>query len=67
MTCEVIDFTLVDDADAVVNGTIRNNVRRTVRGYLAHVALHLNVMDAQIVRRHVYEDSLAVVRAWSGE
>jgi ketosteroid isomerase-like protein len=52
MTWEVIDFTRPS-----VSGC---------KSYLARVALHLTVQDALIIRHHVYEDSLAVARAWSG-
>jgi len=62
-----LERVLVDGSDAVVIGTIRNTVRRTGLSYVAHVALHLTVRDALIIRHHVYEDSLAVARSWSGK
>lgn len=61
-----LEQVLVDGPDAVVIGTIGNTVRHTGKSYVAHVALHLTVEDALIVRHHVYEDSLAVARAWAG-
>jgi ketosteroid isomerase-like protein len=62
-----LERVVVDGPEAVVIGTIRNTVRRTGGSYRAHFALHLTVKDALIVRHHVYEDSLAVARAWSGK
>jgi ketosteroid isomerase-like protein len=61
-----IERILVDGHDAVVLGTIRNVMRRTGEPYRAHVALHLGVEEGRIRRYHVYEDSLAVSRAWHG-
>ncbi len=61
-----IERILVDGADAVITGTISNTVRRTGASYDARFALHLTVEDGLITRHHVYEDSLAVARAWAG-
>jgi len=61
-----IERVLVDGADAVVLGEIRLTVRSTGRPYRARFALHLTVRDGLIVRHHVYEDSLAVARAFGG-
>jgi uncharacterized protein len=57
---------LVDGADAVVLGDIRQTVRATGRAYVARFALYVTVVDGLIVRYHVYEDSLAVARAFGG-
>lgn len=73
-----VDRVLVDGADAVVLGTIRNVLRRpdaagaarvggTPPGgtpYRADFALHLRVEGGRVRRYHVYEDSLAVSNAW---
>lgn len=56
---------VVDGADAVVLGEIRQTARSTGRAYRARFALHLTVADGLIVRHHVYEDSLTVVQAFS--
>jgi ketosteroid isomerase-like protein len=61
-----IERVLVDGEDAVVLGEIRLTARSTGRPYRARFALHLTVRDGLIVRHHVYEDSLAVARAFSG-
>ena len=53
--------------DAVVFGEIRLTARPTGRSYRARFALHLTVRGGLIVRHHVYEDSLAVYRAFAGE
>ncbi|KKD09287.1 nuclear transport factor 2 family protein [Streptomyces sp. WM6386] len=60
-----IERILVDGTDAVVLGEIRQTARATGRAYLATFALHLTVEDGLIARHHVYEDSLAVARAFA--
>lgn len=60
-----IERILVDGEDAVVFGEIRLTARPTGRPYRARLALHLTVRDGLIVRHHVYEDSLAVARAFA--
>lgn len=60
-----IERVLVDGQDAVVLGEIRQTVAATGRPYRARFALHLTVADGLIVRHHVYEDSLAVARAFA--
>ena len=59
-----VDAVLVDGADAVVLGELRNTAKPTGRRYVAAFALHLTVEDGLINRHHVYEDSLAVARAF---
>ncbi|MFG3659084.1 nuclear transport factor 2 family protein [Streptomyces sp. NPDC047706] len=59
-----IERVLVDGADAVVLGEIRQTALATGRAYRARFALHLTVEDSLIVRHHVYEDSLSVARAF---
>ncbi|GAA3843420.1 nuclear transport factor 2 family protein [Streptomyces phyllanthi] len=59
-----IERILVDGADAVVLGVIRQTAKATGRPYTARFALHLTIEDGLVVRHHVYEDSLAVARAF---
>lgn len=56
---------LADGEDAVVLGVIRQTAAPTGRSYTARFALHLTVRDGLVVRHHVYEDSLAVARAFA--
>jgi uncharacterized protein len=56
---------LVDGTDAVVLGELRNTAKPTGRSYVAAFALHLTAEDGLITRHHVYEDSLAVARAFA--
>ncbi|AWT57674.1 hypothetical protein D806_067430 [Mycolicibacterium smegmatis MKD8] len=56
---------LVDGADAVVLGELRNTAGPTGRSYEAAFALHLTVENGLVTRHHVYEDSLAVFRAFA--
>ncbi|MGV9677372.1 nuclear transport factor 2 family protein [Nocardia sp. NPDC003482] len=60
----VVERVLVDGQDAVVLGEIRQTARPTGRAYRARFALHLTVTDGLVTRYHVYEDSLAVARAF---
>ncbi len=62
-----IERILVDGADAVVLGEIRQTARPTGRAYRARFALHLTVENGLITRHHVYEDSLAVHRAFAAD
>lgn len=61
-----IERILVDGNDAVVTGEIRQTARSTGRAYRARFALHLTVENGLVTRHHVYEDSLAVARAFDG-
>ncbi|GGL63849.1 ketosteroid isomerase [Streptomyces fumigatiscleroticus] len=61
----VVERILVDGDDAVVTGEIRQTAAATGRTYRARFALHLTVRDGLVVRHHVYEDSLAVARAFA--
>ena len=56
---------VVDGDDAVVTGTLTNVLRRNGQRYDARFALHLTVAGGLVTRHHVYEDSLAVLRAFS--
>ncbi|MFA7762830.1 nuclear transport factor 2 family protein [Streptomyces sp. NRRL S-448] len=59
-----VERILIDGTDAVVLGEIRQTARPTGRAYRARFALHLSVEDGLVTRHHVYEDSLAVARAF---
>ncbi|GGV29712.1 nuclear transport factor 2 family protein [Streptomyces spectabilis] len=61
-----IERILVDGPDAVVLGEIRQTAKPTGRAYRARFALHLTVEDGLVTRHHVYEDSLAVAKAFAG-
>ncbi|MEU7895604.1 nuclear transport factor 2 family protein [Nonomuraea sp. NPDC049152] len=60
-----IERVLVDGADAVVLGEIRQAARSTGRPYRSRFALHLTIEDGLVTRHHVYEDSLAVAQAFA--
>ncbi|MGN5381572.1 nuclear transport factor 2 family protein [Streptomyces lasalocidi] len=62
-----VERILVDGEDAVVLGVIRQTAAPTGRAYTARFALHLTVRGGLVVRHHVYEDSLAVARAFASE
>ncbi|SDK86922.1 hypothetical protein SAMN05421874_11266 [Nonomuraea maritima] len=58
---------LVDGDDAVVLGTIAQTVKINDVSYTSPFALHLTVEGGLITRYHIYEDSLTVARALSGD
>ncbi|MEU6507046.1 MULTISPECIES: nuclear transport factor 2 family protein [unclassified Streptomyces] len=60
-----VERILVEGEDAVVLGVIRQTAAPTGRAYTARFALHLTIRDGLVVRHHVYEDSLAVARAFA--
>jgi ketosteroid isomerase-like protein len=60
-----VERILVDGADAMVLGEIRQTAEATGRAYRARFALHLSVENGLVVRHHVYEDSLAVAQAFA--
>lgn len=57
---------LVDDQDAVVLVVLHQTLKATGKAYEARCALHLTVEDGVITRYHVYEDSLTVAQALTG-
>ncbi|MHA6619128.1 nuclear transport factor 2 family protein [Pseudonocardia sp. DLS-67] len=59
-----VHVVLVDGADAVVLGEIAHTAKPTGRSYVAAFALHVTVVAGRVTRYHVYEDSLAVARAF---
>lgn len=61
-----IERIVVDGRDAVILGEVRNLMVRSGEPYRAAIALHLTVEGGRIRRYHVFEDSLAVARAWHG-
>ncbi|MFM9613168.1 nuclear transport factor 2 family protein [Streptomyces niveiscabiei] len=61
-----VERVLVDGADAVVLGEIRQTARATGQAYRARFALHLTLAEGVVTRHHVYEDSLAVAQAFEG-
>ncbi|MET9295503.1 nuclear transport factor 2 family protein [Streptomyces sp. NPDC003077] len=62
-----IERVLVDGPHAVILGEIRQTARPTGHSYRARFALHLTFENGLITRHHVYEDSLAVIRAFTTE
>ena len=60
-----VERILVDGEHAVVLGEIRQTAKPTGRAYRARFALHLTIEGGLVTRHHVYEDSLAVARAFS--
>jgi uncharacterized protein len=55
---------LIDGDDAVVFGTYHRRFSKTGRAFDNPEAMHLQVIDGQIVRMHLYEDTAMVNDAW---
>jgi uncharacterized protein len=62
-----VERVIVDGGEGVLLGTLRNRLVGNGRAYEARFALHLTVEGGRITRHHVYEDSLAVWRAWNAD
>ena len=54
---------LVDGNDAVITGHISQRLRSNNVAFTIPFALHLTVVDGEINRYHIYEDSLTVANA----
>lgn len=62
-----VERVLIDGDDVVVLGEIRQTARLTGRAYRARFAMHLTFEDGLVTRHHIYEDSLAVARAFDSD
>ncbi|QWF80327.1 nuclear transport factor 2 family protein [Amycolatopsis sp. CA-230715] len=60
-----VEGTFVDGRCAVVTGTSSQVVKDTGKRFTTAFALHLAVEDGLVTQYHVYEDSLAVVEAFT--
>ncbi|MDN5851941.1 MAG: nuclear transport factor 2 family protein [Actinomycetia bacterium] len=60
-----VETILVDGNDAVVMGEFRQTAKPTGRAYSSRFVLHLSFENGQVVRNHVYEDSLAIAQAFA--
>ncbi|GAA1967234.1 nuclear transport factor 2 family protein [Amycolatopsis minnesotensis] len=60
-----VDDILVDGRCAVVTGTSSQLVKDTGKRFTMAFALRLTVEDGLVTRHHMYEDSLAVVQAFT--
>ncbi len=58
-----IDAFLVDGADAVLTGHLHGTLRATGKSFHSPFALRLTVAGGEIVRHHIYEDSLGIAAA----
>ena len=60
-----IDKIMVNGQDAVLTGTSSQLVKPTGKRFTMAFALHLTVDNGLITRYNIYEDSLAVVEAFT--
>lgn len=58
-----IDALVIEGAEAVLTGHLHGTVRATGKQFRSPFALRLTVQDGEIVRHHIYEDSLAIAAA----
>ncbi|UNO40429.1 nuclear transport factor 2 family protein [Streptomyces sp. MST-110588] len=61
----VAERVLTDGADAVLLGRLRSRLKTNDALMKSWFVIHLTVRDGEIVRYRLYEDSLAISRAWS--
>jgi uncharacterized protein len=59
-----VDKVVIDGDDAVVFSTFSHTVTKNGRRLNSPTALHLTIANGQIVRMHLYEDTLAVHEAF---
>lgn len=62
-----IDALVVEGAEAVLTGHLHGVVRATGKTYRSPFALRLTIADGEIIRHHIYEDSLAIAAACTPE
>jgi uncharacterized protein len=60
-----LDKIVIDGDDAVVFSSFTHTVARNGRRLTTPAALHLTIADGQIMRLHLYEDTLAVYQAFT--
>jgi ketosteroid isomerase-like protein len=60
-----VDKVVIDGDDAVVFSTFSHTVIKNGRRLTNPAALHLTIANGQIVRMHLYEDTLAVHEAFT--
>jgi uncharacterized protein len=60
-----VEKILIDGADAVLFSHFTHTVARNGKRLNTPAALHLTIADGQIVRMHLYEDTLAVHEAFT--
>jgi uncharacterized protein len=61
----VLETVVIDGNDAVIFVTFGHTVAKNGKRFTTPAALHLTVEKRQIVRMHLYEDTLAVYDAFS--
>jgi hypothetical protein len=61
----VIERMIVEDENVLILGTFTHTVAENGREFTTPSALHLVVEDGQITRLHLYEDTLAVYKAFA--
>ena len=59
-----VDKVMIDGDDAVVFSSFSHTVAKNGRRLHTPAALHLTIANGQIVRMHLYEDTLAVHQAF---
>ena len=60
-----VDKVVIDGDEAVVFSRFTHTVARNGKRLNTPAALHLTIADGQIVRMHLYEDTLAVHKAFT--
>lgn len=62
-----LGLSLVDDTEAILMGHISQRLKANGIAFTTPFALRLTVVDGEIVRYHIYEDSLTVAESVAGK
>lgn len=62
-----LDKILVDGHDVILLGSFGHTIAASGRQFTTPFAMHLGVADGQIVRMHLYEDTLIVAEAFGAD
>jgi len=65
LTSLIVDKVVIDGDDAVLFSSFSHTVAKNGKRLNTPAALHLTIANGQIVRMHLYEDTLAVHEALS--
>ncbi|MGJ9413668.1 nuclear transport factor 2 family protein [Aeromicrobium sp. CF4.19] len=60
-----LERTVVDEGDVILLGTFTHTIASSGREFTTPSAMHLAVEDGEIVRMHLYEDTLVIEQAFT--
>jgi len=63
----VLERVIVDNSDVMLLGTFTHTISANGKEFTTPSAMHLQVEDGEIVRMHLYEDTLTVDQAFNAD